>query len=133
MSSGMTRWSSETNSSPTCTVWRVSFLNSVNRGSAMPTSRAGIARRIALARVRPPQGLDVELLHLQHRRHHPLRFRRVLVPHQLEQRGGADLPRDPELVLEPAALDFLPAGGELGPEVVDFRLGLAVHDQRERL
>src|SRR6266850_3210081 len=36
ISSGRTRWSSETNSSPTCNVSRVSFLNSVSRGSAMP-------------------------------------------------------------------------------------------------
>src|SRR5215470_5775061 len=133
MSSGRTRWSSEMNSSPTCKVSSVSFLNSVSRGATMLTSRAGIARRIALARVRPPQRLDVDLLHLEHRRHQPLRPRRVLVADQLDQRRGDHLPRDAELVSEPAALDFLAAGGELRPEVVDFLLRLAVHHQRDRL
>ena len=43
------------------------------------------------------------------------------------------MPRHAEPVLEPAALDFLAAGRELVPEVVDLFLVLAVHHERDRL
>src|SRR5207249_10461019 len=71
--------------------------------------------------------------HLQHRRHSPFGFLAVLVVQHLDQDSGNDLPRHTESVLEPAALDFLTACGELSPEVVDFFLRVAVHDEGYRL
>ena len=52
----------------------------------------------------PFQRRDVELLHLQHRLHGALRLLPVRIAHHLDQRRRHHLPRQAELVLEPAAL-----------------------------
>src|SRR5207245_10470992 len=70
---------------------------------------------------------------LQDRRHDASRLLAVLVLQHLTQDSGNDLPRHTESVFEPPALDFLAASGELLPEVVYFRLRLAVHDKGDRL
>src|SRR5262245_30389867 len=58
----------------------------------------------------------------------------VLVVQHFHHCGAHDLPRQPELVLEPATLHFLAARGERGPEeVVDLLLAVAVHHERNRL
>src|SRR5881397_3322296 len=77
----------------------------------------------------PLQRVDVELLHLQHRRHGALGLFGVRARQQLAQDRGNHLPRNPEAVLEPAALDFLTTRRELVPEMIDFFLGLAVDDE----
>src|SRR5512134_144945 len=64
------------------------------------------------------QPCNVELAHFHQRRHDPLRLRRVLVPHHLDESGRHDLPGHAELVLEPAALPGLAALGEPVPVVV---------------
>src|SRR2546425_13190496 len=48
----------------------------------------------------------------------------------LRQGGWNNLPRQAELVLEPAAHLLFSAGGELLPQLVDLFLGLAIHDER---
>src|SRR5437773_6807282 len=78
----------------------------------------------------PLQALDVELLHLHHRLHDALRYCGIGIAEELRQRGRNDLPRQAELVLEPAAHLLLSAGGELLPLLVDLFLGLAIHDER---
>src|SRR4051812_47792664 len=50
------------------------------------------------------QGGNIELVHLQHCLHHALFPGGVFVPEHARQRRGGDLPGDPELVLEPAAV-----------------------------
>src|SRR5262249_15370610 len=78
------------------------------------------------------QGCNVELVHLQHGIHDSLCFLNILVLQKLAQNRGYDLPRHPELVFEPAALVFLPARGELLPQLVDLLLRLAVYEERDR-
>src|SRR5262245_36402598 len=82
---------------------------------------------------RPLQRRTVELRHLEHRAHHAARPRGVFVREEILDLGGHHLPRDAELVLEPAALALLSAGGELLPEVIDLVLIGAVDLQRDRL
>src|SRR5262249_36051431 len=76
---------------------------------------------------------DVELLHRQHRRHGAPGLLGVLRLQHLEHDVGHDLPRETVPVLQPAALHFLTASRKLLPEVVDFFLILAVHDQGDGL
>src|SRR5687767_12171528 len=71
------------------------------RGSARPSL------------VRALQSGDVDLLHLQHGSHDALGLGGILVAQHLRQDGRDDLPRHAEPVLEPPALHFLAAGGEL--------------------
>src|SRR5712671_4012585 len=79
------------------------------------------------------QLVDVDLAHLEHRFHHSLRLLGILVGKHVRQRGGNDLPRQTELVLEPAALRRRTAPRqELVPQLVHFRLGFAAHVQRDR-
>src|SRR5205807_387347 len=61
-----------------------------------------------------------------------LGFRRVLVVEQPAQCGGNDLPRHAVSVGQPAAAVFLAVGGQLLPQRVDFLLGLAVDEERDR-
>src|SRR5207253_2106506 len=70
--------------------------------------------------------------HLRHGLHDPVRLLRILASQQLAQHGGNDLPRQPELVLEPAALVFRSTGGQLLPQLVHFLLRLAVYEQGYR-
>ncbi len=72
--------------------------------------------------MRLSQSGDVDLGHPQHGVHDSLRFGRVLVADQLDKRGRHDLPGHSELVLQPATLLGLPAGGQLFPVVVDLGL-----------
>src|SRR5712664_99007 len=81
----------------------------------------------------PLQAFDVDLLHLHHRLHDALRYCGIGIAQELRQRGRNDLPRQTELILEPAAHLLLSASGELLPQLVDLFLGLAIHDERYRL
>src|SRR5919109_2530420 len=76
-----------------------------------PNTPDGEADGRCSSSVRPLQLCDVELLHLEHRGHHALRFFGVLVVQHLEQDCRHDLPGHAEAVLEPTALHFLPARG----------------------
>src|SRR6267378_1637468 len=76
------------------------------------------------------QAFDVNLPHFQHGFENPLRFYRVFVLHQFEQRLGNDLPRYAKFVLQPCALIFSSASGELLPQLIHFRLRLAVYKER---
>src|SRR5215472_10569391 len=77
-----------------------------------------------------PQSCDIDLLHLQHGLHHALRLRGVLILHHLAQRRRDDLPGKPVLVLQPAASFLLPTLGELLPQLIDFPLRFAIHEER---
>src|SRR4051812_2499384 len=73
---------------------------------------------------------DVDLLHLEHRLHRPIRLRSVLIAEQLAKGVRDDLPGQAELVGEPPALALLSAAGEeLLPVVIDFLLVLALHEK----
>src|SRR5258708_15355507 len=76
------------------------------------------------------QAFDVDLGHLQHGFENPLRFYRVFVLYQFEQRLGDDLPRYAKFVLQPCASIFSPASGELFPQLIHFCLRLAVYTER---
>src|SRR6266850_2485563 len=95
----------------------------------------------AMALVEPPcyllfllgrllQLADVDLFHLKHRLHDPLRFRGVLILKQFDQYSRNHLPRQTIFIFQPAALDFLPALGKLLPEIVHLFLRGAVYDER---
>src|SRR5260370_41730679 len=83
--------------------------------------------------VRLLQGGDVELAHLQQRFHHLCRAPRFRVAHHLAQRGGDDLPRDAEPILEPAARSFLATGAEPRPDLIELILRLPGRDVGARL
>src|SRR5450432_1422721 len=76
--------------------------------------------------------LDVELAHLQHGGHDPRDLRLVLARVELGEHVWDDLPREAELVGEPAALAGRAAARrELLPIAVDLLLRLAFDDERE--
>src|SRR5712671_3018378 len=77
------------------------------------------------------QAFNINLGHLQHGFENLLRFYRVFVLYQFEQRLGDDLPRYAKFVLQPCAFIFSPAGGELFPQLVHFCLRLAVYKERD--
>src|SRR5437660_11808739 len=83
--------------------------------------------------VRLLQGVDVELLHPQHRLHGRVGLLRILVSQHLAQGGGNDLPGQAVLVLEPAAWVFSTGRRQLRPERIDFLLRLTVDEQGYRL
>src|SRR5207249_4978464 len=94
-------------------------------------SRVSLGRLDARAAVRLLELGDVELLHLEHRRHRCLRVARLLVAEHLRQLLGHDLPREPEAILQPSARAFLAAiRGQLGPVAVNLFLRLAHDHQR---
>src|SRR6266403_969347 len=76
------------------------------------------------------QTFDVNLGHLQHGFENPVRFYRVFVMHQFKQHPGDDLPRYAKFVLQPCALHFSSARGELVPQLIHFCLRLAVYKER---
>ena len=70
------------------------------------------------------QFADVELFHLEHGANGPGMFE------EIGKARGNDLPGEAKLVFEPAALALAAAfGGEPGPVVIDFLLGVATHDE----
>src|SRR5437867_1248408 len=77
--------------------------------------------------------VDLDLLHLVHRRRHALRPLGVGIGEQLDEPGRDDLPRQAESVLQPAARALLPALGELAPVRVDLVLRLTEDLERDRL
>src|SRR6266571_4678719 len=79
---------------------------------------AGFRAFAAPCLVRVLERLDVELDHLQHGGHHPLRPLGVLVPQHLGEDVGDDLPGEPELVGDPAALLRRPALHQPVPVVI---------------
>ena len=81
----------------------------------------GTADRSALA-VGGLQPGDVELHHLQHRLHDPLRLGGIGIAQQLRQYARHDLPRDAVAVPEPAASLDRTAGRQRVPQPVDLRL-----------
>src|SRR5688572_23788631 len=76
---------------------------------------------------------DVDFRHLHHRLHHAAGLHGVLVTHELAECRRNDLPRETELVLEPAALALRAAFAELLPERVDLLLRLAVDEHGDGL
>src|SRR5258708_6440608 len=84
-------------------------------------------------RLRPSQGRDIDLAHLQHRAHDPLRRFGISVRQHLRHGLRDDLPREAELVLEPPAGALFPVLCQLAPEVVDLLLRFAVDLERHRL
>src|SRR5215203_2888740 len=96
--------------------------------------RAGTVPRLpALGRSGALELGDLDLAHLQHRRHHALRLLLVRIADQLAQDLGNDLPGDAVLVLEPTARALLAPFGELAPVRVDLLLVLAVDLERDGL
>src|SRR5215210_6909947 len=85
-------------------------------------SRRLMLRRHLLARRRPLQLRDVELLHPHHRVHRAVRLLAVGIGQQPRQRRRRDLPREAEAILEPAARSLFAAVGEGVPELVDLLL-----------
>src|SRR6266436_9533131 len=85
---------------------------------------------ISLTSISSLQAFDVNLGHLQHGFENPVRFYRVFVLHQFEQRLGDDLPRYAKFVLQPCAFIFSPASGELLPQLIHFCLRPAVYKER---
>src|SRR6266478_169471 len=85
---------------------------------------------ISFAPISSLQAFDVNLPHLQHGFENPLRFYRVFVLHQFEQRLGDDLPRYAKFILQPCALIFSSARGELLPQLIHFCLRLAIYKER---
>src|SRR5437868_2948917 len=69
---------------------------------------------------------DVDLLHLEHRFHHPLALRRVRGFDQLDQAVRHDLPGHAEFVLEPAAGLLRAAVHQIVPVVGDLFLRVAI-------
>jgi hypothetical protein len=66
---------------------------------------------------------DIKFFH----RHHGLHDFGVF--DELGEGRGDDLPGNPELVFEPAALDLGAAAGEFGPVVIDLLLVVAAYDE----
>jgi hypothetical protein len=117
-----------------------------SHSAGTPLNRLGAARRSTFSRkgrrqgrLHPPSGClfdlgDVDLAHLHHRRHHPAGLGLVRILKQPGQLFRHDLPRDAELVLQPAAWAWLAAVlREPGPEMVDLFLRLAVDRLRHSL
>src|SRR4030095_13558069 len=104
--------------------WALMGIPNAFPGEAMrtpPQMQAGAWSRSSGTRgaasfVRSLQRVDVELFHLQHRRHGPLRFFPVLVLQHLVQDRGNELPRQTVADLETPALDFLAPRSELLPQ-----------------
>ncbi len=76
---------------------------------------------------------NLDLRHLHHRAHDAIRLCLVGIAHQLPQLRRNDLPGEPELVLEPAALALLPALRELLPVRVHLLLVLAFDHEGDGL
>jgi hypothetical protein len=85
--------------------------------------RGGVGGRLGLRGAL--QFGEVDFDHLQHG------LEGFGVLDELRQAAGGDLPGEAESVLKPAALDFFATGGELGPVVVYFLLGVAADDERD--
>jgi hypothetical protein len=84
--------------------------------------------------VRSFQCCHVELDHLHHRFHHSLYFLSVRVADELHESSRHNLPRETELIGDPATLQGGSAGAsELVPVLVNFFLVLAVDKERETL
>lgn len=80
--------------------------------------------------VRALQAGKVNLVHLKHGLHDSLRFFAIFVAQHFAQSRGNDLPGQTKSVFQPAATTLLSAGRELGPQLVDFFLRLAGHEER---
>lgn len=74
---------------------------------------------------------DVELDYLHHRVDHPLRFLRFASVPIVHHLGRDDLPGDSKSVVEPTALNLLPAGAQMAPEVINLCLIFAGHGERK--
>src|SRR5581483_8092048 len=108
--------------------WTVSPRASIATSSAI--RRARLRARLLRGPLEPG---DLDLPHLEHRRHHALGALPVRVGEELLEAPRDDLPGDAEAVLEPAARPLLAALGERAPVVVDLLLVGAVDDERDRL
>src|SRR5713101_8622154 len=109
-----------------------SWMGALNVRSRVSLGR--VAAKLLAAAVRVLQLRDVELFHLQHRLHGRTGIAGLRVGEQLAEHRRNDLPRQSELVLQPAARTFLAAvTGELAPVPVDLCLRLASHHEREAL
>src|SRR5258708_4245 len=99
----------------------------LNVRSMLTFRRAGWTweAKLGAAPVRLLERGEVELAHLEQRFHHFGRIAGFRVSHHPPQRGGNDLPRDAESILEPAARSVLSALGEPRPDLVDLFLALA--------
>ena len=99
-------------------------------GRRTPSAPGGGASGAALVGVM--DGVHIDLLHLQHGPHRALAAVGTGVADPFGERARYHLPRQPEFILEPAALLRLlvSAGGELRPVKIDLLLVLAQHLKR---
>src|SRR5712691_3385247 len=103
--------------------------SSVSKGSRRSGSSPSSACPSLPLRVGLREDLDIDFRHLQQGFHDFRRVSGFWIAHHLPQDGGDDLPRYPELVLEPPAGLLLPAFGEPLPQPVDLFLRVAAHEE----
>src|SRR6266566_3980265 len=103
--------------------------------SMLTRRRAGwvCEAKLGAAPVRPLEGGEVELAHLQQGLHDFCRVSGFRVAHHLPQYRGDNLPRHAEAILEPATRSVLSAFRQPCPQCIDLVLGLAGRDEREGL
>src|SRR5437868_5953534 len=88
---------------------------------------------LATSACRSLETFDVDLPHLEHRLRRARRHVAIAMREELEQAHGDDLPRETELVAQPAAAVLLAAAREeLLPQTIDLGLRLASHEHRKR-
>src|ERR1035437_3553673 len=96
--------------------------------------QGGSASGNRLALERATKRGDVDLGHAQHRLHGPAGAFSIWTAQQLAELARDDLPRHAEAILAPATLPGRSAAfDQCVPEAVDFRLILAIDDERDRL
>ena len=101
----------------------------------MPLSGGAASKRrlgLLCVIVRSFQCRHVELDHLHHRFHHSLYLLLVLAADELHETSRDDLPRDAELIGDPATLRWgCPGADEFVPVLVNFFLVFAIDKERE--
>ena len=75
------------------------------------------------------QSRNVDLAHLQHGLHDPVRFRVILILQHFAQNRRDNLPRHPEFVFQPAATARFTSGREFLPQLINFVLRPAIDEK----